>query len=75
MRAAFYATSSSPKSIVRGCVKCNFVSRNLFTILTFEDVSRVLDGLALRLPDVVVVEDDGAVEQVERVPQVPVLVA
>ena len=45
------------------------------TILTFEDVARVLDGLALRLPDVVVVEDDGAVEQVERVPQVAVLVA
>ena len=42
---------------------------------TFEDISGVLDGLALRLPDVVVVEDDGAVEQVERVPQVAILVA
>ena len=45
------------------------------SVITFEDVARVFDGLALRLPDVVVVEDDGAVEQVERVPQVPVLVA
>ena len=57
-----------------------FSPRNLlqcfsWTALTFEDVARVLDGLALRLPDVVVVEDDGAVEVVKRVPQVPVLVA
>ena len=60
-------------------MKCSFhhaTSYSAFWLtLTFEDVARVLDGLALRLPDVVVVEDDGAVEQVERVPQVAVLVA
>ena len=45
-----------------------------FDWITLEDISRVLDGLPLRLPHVVIVEDDGAVEKVERLPEVAILV-